>query len=90
MFWQGGQCEKDTKAWNRPPWREAAMFNKRLVLTLPARRNFRICARYYGLDSGIGSVLPVSNCVLCQDFEVVFLKNLHPRVSYLGQLHAGA
>ena len=33
--------------------------NKRLVVTMPARRNFCICARYYGLGSGIGFVLPL-------------------------------
>jgi hypothetical protein len=33
--------------------------NKRLVLTMPARRSFCICARYYGLGSGVGFVLPV-------------------------------
>ena len=33
--------------------------NKRLVLTMPARRSFCICARHYGLGSGVGFVLPV-------------------------------
>jgi hypothetical protein len=31
------------------PWREAAMFNKHMVLTLPARGSFSIIARHKGL-----------------------------------------
>ena len=33
--------------------------NKRLVLTMPAHRSFCIRARYKGLGSGVGFVLPV-------------------------------
>ena len=64
--------------------------NKQMVPTLPARRNFEIIARHKGLGSGVDCILPVSNCVLCQDPQVIFLKNLHPKVRYLGQLHAEA
>jgi hypothetical protein len=65
----------------RPPTR---------LLTLPARRSFGIITRHKCLGDNSGFILPVSNCVLCQDPWVIFLKNLHPRVFYLGQWHAGA
>ena len=46
---KGCSAKKDTESWDRPPCREAAMFNKRMVPTLPARGKIEICARHKGL-----------------------------------------
>ena len=55
---KGCSAKKDTESWDRPPCREAAMFNKALVLTAPALCNFGIHARPQRFGGGVCAFLP--------------------------------